>query len=101
MKRTTYDGSFKTEAVKLALSGELSYAEIARDLGVNYGTLTKWIYQTMKNPKPDTAKGKLPTKQDYQTLERQLRAAHKELDIRKKGIEFLKKASAYFASLKQ
>mgnify|MGYP003619542577 FL=1 len=64
MKRTTYDESFKTEAVKLALSGELSYAEIARDLGVNYGTLTKWIYQTMKNPKPDTAKGKLPTKQD-------------------------------------
>jgi transposase len=55
----------------------------------------------MKNPKPDTAKGKLPTKQDYQTLERQLRAAHKELDIRKKEIEFLKKASAYFASLKQ
>lgn len=33
MKRTTYDESFKTEAVKLALSGELSYAEIARDLG--------------------------------------------------------------------
>ena len=59
MKRTTYDESFKTEAVKLALSGELSYA-----VGVNYGTLTKWIYQTMKNPKPDTAKGKLPTKQD-------------------------------------
>ena len=34
MKRNQYDETFKSEAVKLALSGELSYAEIARDLGV-------------------------------------------------------------------
>ena len=101
MKRNQYDESFKSEAVKLALSGELSYAEIARDLGVNYGTLTNWIYATMSNTKPDkpnnTAK---PSKQDYQALERQNRALLKELEIRKKEIEFLKKASAYFASLK-
>ena len=41
-----------------------------------------------------------PSKQDYQALERQNRALLKELEIRKKEIEFLKKASAYFASLK-
>ena len=102
MKRNQYDDAFKSEAVKLALSGELSYAEVARDLGVNYATLTNWIYATMSNAKPikpsNTAQ---PTKQDYQTLERQLKAAHKELDLRKREIEFLKKASAYFASLKQ
>ncbi len=50
MKRNQYDETFKSEAVKLALSGELSYAEIARDLGVNYGTLTNWIYATMVIP---------------------------------------------------
>ena len=33
MKRNQYDETFKSEAVKLTLSGELSYAEIARDLG--------------------------------------------------------------------
>ncbi len=38
MKRNQYDESFKSEAVKLALSGELSYAKNARDLGVNCGT---------------------------------------------------------------
>ena len=43
MKRNQYDEMFKSEAVKLALSGELSYAEIARDLGVNYRALTNWI----------------------------------------------------------
>lgn len=41
-----------------------------------------------------------PNKQDYQALERQNRALLKELDLRKREIEFLKKASAYFASLK-
>ncbi|TDR27858.1 transposase [Hydromonas duriensis] len=39
MQRNRYDDSFKAEAVSLALSGELSYAEVARDLGINYGTL--------------------------------------------------------------
>ena len=62
---------------------------------------TNWIYATMSNTKPDkpnnTAK---PSRQDYQALERQNRALLKELEIRKKEIEFLKKASAYFASLK-
>lgn len=101
MKCNRYDESFKSEAVKLALSGELSYAEVARDLGVNYGTLTNWIYAMMSNPKPDkTSNTTKPSKQDYQALERQNRALLKELDLRKREIEFLKKASAYFASLK-
>jgi transposase len=52
MKRNRYDESFKSEAVGLALSGELSYAELARDLGINYGTLTNWIYSAMNEPKP-------------------------------------------------
>ncbi len=53
MKRTQYDEAFKAEAVKLALSGELSYAEVARDLGVNYKTLSNWIYATMNHAKSD------------------------------------------------
>ena len=100
MKRNRYDETFKTEAASIALSGELSYAEVARDLGVNYKTLSNWITQTMKHPKPSAGTGKAPSKQDYQALERQNRALQKELDLRKREIEFLKKASAYFASLK-
>ncbi len=93
MKRNIYDETFKSEAVSLALSGELSYAEVARDLGVNYKTLCNWISATMKNPKPTQVQSKNPSKQDYQALERQLRAAQKELELRKREIEFLKKAS--------
>ncbi|WP_066570582.1 transposase [Snodgrassella sp. CFCC 13594] len=106
MKRNRYDESFKSEAVKLALSSEVSYTEMARDLGINYKTLCNWIKQTMTKPKPNnpktsTEQSKTPSKQDYQALERHNRALQKELDLRKREIEFLKKASAYFASLKQ
>ena len=100
MKQNRYDASFKTEAVKLALSGELSYVQIARDLGVNYKTLCNWISQTMKNSPPLNHHGTPPSKQDYQALERHNKALQKELDLRKREIEFLKKASAYFASQK-
>lgn len=37
MKRNRYDEAFKKEAVSLALSGELSYAEVIRT--------AEWIYQ--------------------------------------------------------
>ena len=90
MKRNHYDETFKTEAVSLALSGELSYAEVARDLGVNYKTLSNWITQTMKHPKSSASTGKAASKQDYQALERQNRALQKELDLRKRESEFLK-----------
>ena len=50
MKYNRYDESFKSEAVRLALSGELTYAQIARDLGINYQTLCRWIRQSMDNP---------------------------------------------------
>ena len=69
MKRNRYDKTFKKEAVPLALSGKLNYAKVARDLGLNYKTLSNWITQTMKNPKPSVGTGKSPSKQDYQALD--------------------------------
>lgn len=102
MKKKQYDDEFKVEAVKLALESEVSYAEIARDLGIKYGTLITWIHNTMNKPKFSREKHEVNklSKVAYQALERQNRAMAKELDLRKKEIEFLKKASAYFASLK-
>ncbi len=38
-----------------------------------------------------------PGKQDYQTLERELRKARKELALKEKEIIVLKKVTAYFA----
>lgn len=92
-----YSEEFKAEAVALALSSDKPNAEIARDLGINCKTFATWISIAMNKPKTNAQK---PSKPDYQTLERQLRAAQKELELRKKEIDILKKAAVYFASLK-
>ena len=68
MKCNRYDESFKSEVVSLALSGKLSYEEVARDLGIKYGILTNWVYSAMNEPRLPQAKmnksGK-PSKPDY------------------------------------
>ena len=106
MKNERYEASFRAEAVKLALSGDQSYADVARDLGVKYNTLHNWVYKAMNEPKSATkslkqsqeSSNKTLSKSDYQSLERELKAARKELELRKREIEILKKAAAYFAS---
>jgi transposase len=92
--KAEYSQDFKNEAVALALSSDLPYAQIAKDLGVHYQTFGNWMRKPMPEENTPIAK---PNKKDYQFLEKELRAAHKELKLRKKEIEFLKKA--YFAAL--
>jgi transposase len=42
-KRRKYDAEFKDGAVRLVLDSGKSVAAIARDLGVNEGTLGNWV----------------------------------------------------------
>ena len=95
-----YSQQFKDEAVALAIESEGPYRQIAEDLGVNYKTFGNWMRKAVTSKPSGSTKGSV-NKQDYQTLERELRAARKELELRKKGILFLKKASAYFAKQSQ
>ena len=47
-KRTKYTSEFRSEAVKLALSSELSSAMISKELGINKNTLYNWISNSMQ-----------------------------------------------------
>jgi transposase len=94
-----YTEEFKLEAVTLALSSDEPYAVTARNLGVNYQTFGNWMRRTMADPK--NVKDSKTSKPGYQELERQLKAAKKELGYRQQEIELLKKAAAYFASLQK
>ena len=42
-KRKKYTQEYKTEAVELVVSSGRPVAEIARDLGLNEGTLGSWV----------------------------------------------------------
>jgi len=93
---TKYDQEFKDEAVAIALSSGRPLTEIASDLGVNYKTFGSWVRQAVVSKNKSSNK-QLTTKQGYQQLEKELRAAKNELSLRKQEIELLKKAAAYFA----
>lgn len=88
--RRKFSPQFRAEAVQLVVETGKPVAEVARDLGVNDGTLGNWVKAWRDaNPEPVA---------DLSPLER----AHvKELQDENRKLrmenEFLKKAAAFFA----
>jgi transposase-like protein len=89
--RRKYTEEFRAEAVELAVSSGRPVAEIARELGINEGTLGSWVNRAKKNG----AVAKKPLGVDERArlkeLEEELRRVRMERDL-------LKKAAAWFAS---
>lgn len=91
-KPLPYTSEFKQAAVKLAVEGEKSVAQTARDLGINENTLHTWISKYHR--KPVTASTVIDPQHLYDELA-ELRKENKRL---KEERAILKKAAAYFAS---
>src|SRR5947209_2141341 len=85
-----YTAEFKTDAVRLAGSGEQSVAQTARNLGVAIDTLHAWIKQAQLDA--GTRHDGLTTeeKEELARLRREVRTLREEREI-------LKKAAAFFA----
>jgi transposase len=92
--RRKYTPEYRVEAVELVLSSGRPAAEIARDLGVNEGTLANWVATAKR-------RGDIAEK----PLEVADRARLKELEDENRRLrmerDFLKKAAAWFASQHQ
>jgi transposase-like protein len=89
-KRRKFSPQFKAEAVQLVIETGKPVAEVARDLGVNDGTLGNWVNTWRReHPTPD---------EPLSSVER-ARVAEMEDEIRRLRMEneFLKKAAAFFA----
>ena len=89
--RRKYDEDFKKNAVKLSFASSKSLAQVARDLGVSDAMLYRW--RQKYTPEGDKTR--------YATMEEEnkslrLRNAEQAIEI-----DMLKKASAYFASLRK
>jgi transposase-like protein len=89
-QRRRFSAQFKAEAVQMVIETGRPVAEVARDLGINDGTLGSWVNAYRRaHPEPD------------QPLTPVERARVKELEdeIRRLRMEneFLKKAAAFFA----
>ena len=91
-----YTRQFKEQAVKLVIEGQ-EPSRTARELGMPHSTLMLWLRKAgWRKPEPAGAvvsEDPAVLKAQIRELQRQLRRSEMEKDI-------LKKATAYFASLK-
>ena len=89
--RRQYDADFKKNAVKLSFASSKSVAQVARDLGVSDAMLYRW--RQKYTPEGDKTR--------FATLEEENKALRLRNAEQAIEIDMLKKASAYFASLRK
>lgn len=88
--RRKFTDQYKAEAVELVINSGRPVAEIARDLGINEGTLGNWV-QLAKKRGEFTEK---PLNIDERAELKELREENRRLKMER---EILKKAAAWFA----
>lgn len=89
-KRRTFSPEFKDEAVKVAIMNSRPIAQVAREIGVNEGTLGNWVATYRREHADEEPALELNERARLREAERLVR----ELKMEN---EFLKKAAAYFA----
>lgn len=88
-KNKSYAEEFKREALEMAASGEVSIAQLERDLGITPGLIYKW----RERYRVDESDGELKpsaereAEAEIRRLKRELSIVRQERDILKKAIE--------------
>ena len=84
---------YRDEAVKLVIESSRPIAEVARELGINEGTLGNWV-NVYRREHPVSEELSIPERARLRELERE----NRELRLQ---AEFLKRAAAFFAKEQQ
>ena len=92
-KYKKYTQEYRDEAVRMALENDQPIAKVARDLGINEGTLGNWVNK-YRREHPVSEELSLPDRARLRELERE----NRELRLMN---DFLKKAAAFFAREQQ
>lgn len=92
--RKKYTQQYKDEAVELVVASGRPIAEVARDLGLNEGTLGNWVNQAKRSGKVKERPLDASDREELRRLQEENRQLRMERD-------FLKKAAAWFASENQ
>jgi transposase-like protein len=88
--KRSFSPEYREEAVKLVIETSRPIAQVAKELGINAGTLANWV----------TAHRRAHTGEEPGlTVDERARLKEQEREIRELRMEneFLKKAAAYFA----
>ena len=88
--KKSFSPEFREEAVKMVIETSRPIARVAKELGINDGTLGNWVNAYRR----DHAGEEPPLTMSERARLRELEQETRELKIEN---EFLKKAAAYFA----
>ncbi len=88
-KYRKFTPEYRVEAVKMVVDASRPIAEVARDLGINAGTLGNWV-TTYRDEHPPSEELTITERAKLKELEREVREVRMERD-------FLKKAATFFA----
>ena len=92
-KYRTFTAEYREEAVRMVLDSSRPIAAVARDLGINEGTLGNWVSK-YRAEHPVSEELTIDERARLKELERENRELRMERD-------FLKKAAAFFAKEQQ
>ena len=86
--RRKFDREFKIEAVRLVIEDGRKISEVARNLGINQNTLSRWKRQYLEDREyAFPGEGRLkPHDEELRRLERELSVVKEERDILKKAL---------------
>ena len=94
MTRRKFSAEYREEAVKMVIEGSRPIAQVARDLGLNEGTLGNWVNAYRRAHADEEP----PLTSSERARLRELERENRELKMER---EFLGKAAAFFASKHQ
>lgn len=95
-KNRSYTEEFKREVLEMAASGEISVAQLARDLGIAPSLIYKW----RERYRVDESSGELKPSAERET-EAEIRRLRRELSVVKQERDILKKAIQVFSRDRQ
>lgn len=95
-KRPSYSLEFKQEAVRLVNEEDMTYTQVAKDLGICKSTIRAWCKKT----EAGELSGNGPSREG-ETAEEELARLRRENRILREEREILKKAAAFFAKENQ
>ena len=91
-RNSKYSAEYREEAVKMVVETSRPIAHVARENGINEGTLSNWVNKHRREHAGDEPELELGERARLREAERELREVKMEN-------EFLKKAAAYFAQI--
>src|SRR5271154_402685 len=91
--RKKYTQHYRDEAVELVISSGRPMAEIARDLGINEGTLGSWVARAKESGKVTEKPLAVDERARLRELEEENRRLKMERDFLKKGVPRTREAA--------